>query len=39
MKEFLDKASIPGMLIEIEQELPSEGQIGTRLEAFIEMLS
>ncbi len=38
MKEFLDKEKIPSMLLEIEQELPSEGQVGTRFEAFIEML-
>ncbi len=38
MKEFLDKEKIPSMLLEIEQELPSEGQLSTRFEAFIEML-
>ena len=38
MKGFLDKEKIPSMLLEIEQELPSEGQLSTRFEAFIEML-
>ncbi len=38
MKEFLDKEKIPSMLIEIEDQLPSEGWIKTRFEAFIEML-
>ncbi len=38
MKEFLDRENIPSMLLEIEQELPSEGQTATRLQAFIEML-
>ncbi len=38
LKEFLDREGIPSMLLEIEQELPAEGQLGTRFEAFIEML-
>ncbi len=38
MKEFLDGAKVPSMLMEIEEKLPSEGQLSTRFEAFIEML-
>lgn len=38
LKEFLDREGVPSMLLEIEQELPAEGQLGTRFEAFIEML-
>ena len=38
MKEMLDKENIPSMLLEIEQELPSAGQLATRFETFIEML-
>ncbi|MCP4689948.1 MAG: 2-hydroxyacyl-CoA dehydratase [Desulfobacterales bacterium] len=38
MKEFLDKEKVPNMLIEIEDQLPSEGWIKTRFEAFVEML-
>jgi bzd-type benzoyl-CoA reductase N subunit len=38
MKKMLDDAGIPSMLFEIEQELPSAGQLATRFEAFIEML-
>lgn len=38
LKGFLDQASIPSMLLEIEQELPSSGQLATRFEAFVGML-
>ncbi|HNU92683.1 MAG TPA: 2-hydroxyacyl-CoA dehydratase family protein [Spirochaetota bacterium] len=38
MKEMLDGIGVPSMLMEIEQDLPSEGQLSTRFEAFIEML-
>ena len=38
MKEMLDAVGVPSMLMEIEQDLPSEGQLSTRFEAFIEML-
>ena len=38
MKEMLDREGVPSMLMEIEQDLPSEGQLSTRFEAFIEML-
>jgi bzd-type benzoyl-CoA reductase N subunit len=38
MKKMLDDAGIPSMLLEVEQELPSAGQLATRFDAFIEML-
>lgn len=38
MKEYLDKAKIPSMLLEIEEQLPSTGQLQTRFETFIDML-
>lgn len=38
MKKMLDDAGIPSMLLEIEQELPSAGQLATRFEAFTDML-
>jgi bzd-type benzoyl-CoA reductase N subunit len=38
MKEYLDKENIPSMILELEEQLPSEGQLATRFESFIEML-
>ena len=38
IKELLDRAGIPSMLLEIEDQQTSEEQIRTRLEAFIELL-
>jgi bzd-type benzoyl-CoA reductase N subunit len=38
IKDFLDKAKVPNMLYEIEDQLPSEGQLATRFETFIQML-
>ena len=38
MKEFLDREKIPSMLLEIEEQLPAEGQLKTRFETFIDML-
>lgn len=38
MKGFLDNAGIPNMLLEVEERLPSEGQLRTRFETFVEML-
>ena len=38
LKETLDKAGIPNMLLEIESQLPPEGQLLTRFETFIHML-
>jgi benzoyl-CoA reductase subunit C len=38
MKEFLDRENIPSMLLEIENQLPPEGQLLTRFETFVQML-
>ncbi|HPI93333.1 MAG TPA: 2-hydroxyacyl-CoA dehydratase family protein [Deltaproteobacteria bacterium] len=38
LKETLDKAGIPSMLLEIEAQLPPEGQLLTRFETFTHML-
>ena len=38
LKEALDGAGIPSMLFEMEDQLPAEGQLRTRFEAFIEMI-
>ena len=38
LKEALDRAGIPGMLMEVEDRLPADGQLRTRFEAFIEMI-
>ncbi|PKL40468.1 MAG: 2-hydroxyacyl-CoA dehydratase [Spirochaetae bacterium HGW-Spirochaetae-1] len=38
MKQFLDREKIPSMLLEIEDRLPSEGQLKTRFETFLDML-
>jgi len=38
LKEFLDDAHIPNILLEVEDQLPPEGQLLTRLETFMHML-
>jgi bzd-type benzoyl-CoA reductase N subunit len=38
MKEILDSAEIPSLLLELEEQLPPAGQLKTRFETFIEML-
>ncbi len=38
LKGYLKDAGIPSMLLEIEDRLPPEGQILTRIETFIQML-
>lgn len=38
MKEFLDREGIPNMILEVEDQLPSEGQLRTRFETFVDML-
>lgn len=38
LKNALEKNGIPSLLIELEDQLPPEGQLRTRLEAFLEML-
>ncbi len=38
LREALEKAGIPSMVIEVEDRLPADGQLRTRFEAFIEMI-
>ena len=38
LKKMLDEAGIPSLLMELEDQALSEGQLKTRCEAFIEML-
>jgi benzoyl-CoA reductase subunit C len=38
LKQFLDDAGIPSMVLEIEERLPPEGQMKTRIESFVEMI-
>jgi benzoyl-CoA reductase subunit C len=38
LKEALDRARIPSMVIEVEDRLPAGGQLRTRFEAFLEMI-
>ena len=38
-KAELEKAKIPHLYLEVEQQMDSFGQIGTRIQSFAEMLS
>lgn len=38
LKNALDKQGIPNLLLEVEDQLPPDGQLRTRFEAFLEML-
>ncbi|MFA7464300.1 MAG: 2-hydroxyacyl-CoA dehydratase family protein [Syntrophales bacterium] len=38
IKELLDREGIPNLLVEIEEQPPSEGQLRTRFETFMEMI-
>lgn len=38
LKEALEKAGIPSMVVEVEDRLPADGQLRTRFEAFVEMI-
>lgn len=38
MKEALDREGIPSVMVEAEDQLPSEGQLQTRFETFVQML-
>ncbi|MEK7826534.1 MAG: 2-hydroxyacyl-CoA dehydratase family protein, partial [Thermodesulfobacteriota bacterium] len=38
LKEALDRAGVPSMLLEVEDRLPADGQLRTRFEAFVEMI-
>jgi len=38
LKGYLDKEGIPSMLLEMEDQFPSPGQLKTRIEAFLEII-
>jgi bzd-type benzoyl-CoA reductase N subunit len=38
LKQMLDAQGIPSLLVELEDQIPSGGQLQTRCEAFIEMI-
>lgn len=38
LREYIESAGIPSMLMEVEENVPSEGQLRTRFETFIDML-
>jgi bzd-type benzoyl-CoA reductase N subunit len=38
IKELLDRENIPCMLLDMEEQLPAEGQLQTRFETFIQIL-
>ncbi len=38
LKSALDREGIPSLLLELEDQLPPEGQLKTRFETFVEML-
>jgi benzoyl-CoA reductase subunit C len=38
LKNALDREGVPSLLLEVEDQLPPEGQLKTRFEAFLEML-
>jgi bzd-type benzoyl-CoA reductase N subunit len=38
LKEVLDRAGVPSLLLEVEDRLPADGQLRTRFEAFVEMI-
>lgn len=38
LKAMLDRAGIPSLLFEVEDRVPAEGQLRTRVEAFLEMI-
>lgn len=38
LKNALDKEGVPNLLLEVEDQLPPDGQLRTRFEAFLEML-
>ena len=38
LKKFLDDAGIPSILLEVEEQLPSEAQLKTRFETFVDMI-
>lgn len=39
LKQFLDNAGVPNILLEVEAQLPSDAQLRTRFETFVDMLN
>ncbi len=39
LKKFLDDAGVPNILLEVEAQLPSDAQLRTRFETFVDMLN
>jgi benzoyl-CoA reductase subunit C len=38
LKKFLDEAGVPNILLEVEEQLPSDAQLKTRFETFVDMI-
>ena len=38
LKQFLDDAGVPNILLEVEEQLPSDAQLKTRFETFVDMI-
>jgi bzd-type benzoyl-CoA reductase N subunit len=38
LKTFLDDAGVPNILLEVEEQLPSDAQLKTRFETFVDMI-
>lgn len=38
LKKFLDDAGVPNILLEVEEQLPSDAQLRTRFETFVDMI-
>lgn len=38
LKNFLDNAGVPNILLEVEEQLPSDAQLKTRFETFVDMI-
>jgi bcr-type benzoyl-CoA reductase subunit C len=38
LKKFLDDAGVPSLLLEVEEQLPSDAQLRTRFETFVDMI-
>lgn len=38
LKKFLDDAGVPNILLEVEEQLPSDAQLKTRFETFVDMI-
>lgn len=38
LKKYLDDAGVPSLLLEVEEQLPSDAQLRTRFETFVDMI-